>query len=59
MRCFVIASAIIFALILVGHVARVVAEGVHTLTEPLFLVSSALAVGMTGWALYLLFRRPR
>jgi len=59
MRCFVIASAIIFALILVGHVARVMAEGTHTLTEPLFLVSSCLAVGMTTWALILLFRRPR
>jgi hypothetical protein len=56
-RCFVIASAIIFALILVGHVARIVAEGVHTLTEPLFLTSSVLAVGMTGWALYLIFKR--
>jgi hypothetical protein len=56
-RCFVIASAIIFALILVGHVARIVAEGIHTLTEPLFLTSSVLAVGMTGWALYLIFKR--
>ena len=57
MRCFVIASAIIYALILVGHVARVAAEGIHTLTEPLFLTSSVLAVGMTGWAVTLLFRR--
>jgi len=57
MRCFVIASAIIFALILVGHVARIVAEGIHTLTEPLFLTSSVLAVGMTGWALYLILKR--
>ena len=57
MRCFVIASAIIYALILVGHVARVASEGIHTLTEPLFLTSSVLAVGMTAWAVYLLVRR--
>jgi len=56
-RCFVIASAIIYALILVGHVARVASEGIHTLTEPLFLTSSVLAVAMTGWAIYLLVRR--
>jgi len=56
-RCFVIASAIIYALILVGHIARVASEGIHTLSEPLFLVTSALAVGMAGWAVYLLIRR--
>ena len=58
-RCFVIASGIIYALILVGHIVRVVAEGVHTLTQPLFLVSSILAIGMAVWAAILVFRPSR
>jgi hypothetical protein len=59
MRCFVIASAIIFGLMFLAHVARVFAEGSGILREPIIIVTSALSLGMTVWAIYLLTRRPR
>ena len=58
-RCFVIASAIIFALMFVAHALRIYVEGSGILRAPIIIVTTVLSFGMMGWALYLLFRRPR
>ena len=58
MRCYVIATAIVFALIVVAHGARVVAEGPRILHEPMFMVTSALSLGLAIWGVILL-TRPR
>jgi hypothetical protein len=58
MRCYVIATAIVFALIFVAHVARVFAEGTGILREPMIIVTSALSLGLAVWAVVLL-TRPR
>jgi hypothetical protein len=59
LRCYVIASAVIFALMLLAHIARVLAEGTNILSEPIIVVTSAISLGMVLWALVLLIRRPR
>jgi len=59
MRCYVIATGIVFALMFVAHVARVFAEGSGILREPLIIVTSVIALGFTVWAVVLLTRRPR
>ena len=57
MRCFVIASGIVFLLILCAHVARLFAEGTWLFGEPSFIVTSLLSLGMAAWAAVLLWRR--
>lgn len=57
MRCFIIASGIIFALMFIAHVARIFAEGAGILHEPLIVVTSILSLGMAIWAVVLLTRR--
>lgn len=59
MRCFVIATGIVFALIFVAHIARLFAEGAWLFREPMFLITSILSLGMAVWAVVLLTRRPR
>jgi hypothetical protein len=59
MRCYVIATGIIFAMMFVAHVARVFVEGTWVLREPMIIVTSALSLGVAIWALVLLTRRPR
>jgi hypothetical protein len=59
LRCYVIATGIIFALLFLAHVARVFAEGTWILREPMIIVTSILSLGMAIWAVVLLTRRPR
>jgi hypothetical protein len=59
MRCYVIATGIAFALIFVAHVARLFAEGIWLLREPMFILTSILSLGLAIWAVVLLTRRQR
>jgi hypothetical protein len=58
MRCYVIATGIIFALMFVAHIARVYVEGTWVLREPMIMVTSVLSLGLAIWAAVLI-RRPR
>ena len=58
MRCYVIATGIAFALIFVMHIARLFAEGVWLLREPMFILTSILSLGLAIWAAVLVLRRP-
>jgi hypothetical protein len=59
MRAYVIASGLLFVVLLCAHVARVVLEGTDTLRDPIFLGSSLLALGMALWCAVVLRRPPR
>jgi len=56
MRPYLLTSGLLFFLIVLAHAARVLAEGTRLLTEPSFLVLTALAIGMSVWA-GVLFKR--
>ena len=53
MKSYIIITGIIFVLLFIAHVARVVVEGSHPLTEPIFLLTTFASVGMAVWAIYL------
>lgn len=59
MRCYVIATGIVFAIIFVLHIARIFAEGTWLLREPMFILTSVLSLGMAIWAVVLIIKRPR
>ncbi len=59
LRCYVIATGIVFALMFVAHVARVFAEGNGILREPLIIATSVISLGFAVWAIFLLVKRPR
>ena len=50
MRAYILVSGMIFLGLALAHVARLIAEGLAPLHEPIFLVTSLLALGMTVWA---------
>jgi len=54
MRAYLITTAILFALIVVAHIARVFAESTAVMRDPWFVGLTLLAIGMCGWALRLL-----
>jgi hypothetical protein len=58
LRCYVIATGIIFALIFVAHLVRVFVEGSGILLEPMIIVTTLLSLGAAIWAAVLIFRRP-
>jgi hypothetical protein len=58
LRCYIIATGIIFALMFVAHIARFFAEGAGLFREPMIIVTTALSLGLAIWAL-ILIRRPR
>ena len=58
MKAYVITTGVVFALILAAHVARVVAEGAHLLTEPVFIGTSLLSAGLCFWAWRVLRFKP-
>lgn len=50
MKCYVIATGTVFALIVVAHVWRAFVEGPWLLKEPSFIILTAAAAGMAIWA---------
>jgi hypothetical protein len=56
-RAYLITTSILFALIVIAHIARVFAESTAVLRDPWFVGMTLLAIGMCAWALRLL--RPK
>jgi len=54
MRAYLITTSILFALIVVAHIARVFAESTAVMRDPWFVGLTLLAIGMCVWALRLL-----
>ena len=44
-----------FGLITIAHILRIIEEGPHLLTEPLWIILTLAAAGMAGWAWRLLW----
>jgi len=56
MKAYIITSGLIFALIAVAHLARVAMESTRILHEPIFVVLTILAAGLSIWAFVVLRR---
>ncbi len=59
MKAYVMTTGVVFGLIVVGHVARLVAEGPRLVTDPLFILLTVLATALCGWAWNLVRQMPR
>lgn len=57
MRAYLITTSILFALIVITHIARVFAESTAVVRDPWFVGMTVLAVVMCAWALQLLRRK--
>jgi hypothetical protein len=55
-KAYLTATCVIFALILLAHIARIAAEGLPAAADPFFLLSTAIAAGMFAWGLRLRLR---
>ena len=54
MKTYVTTTGSVFGLLVVAHLARIVAEGPHLATDPLFTSMTLLAAAFCAWAWYLL-----
>jgi hypothetical protein len=50
MKAYVITTAVVFVLITLSHIARLFAEGPHLLKQPVFVLTSILALALVVWA---------
>ena len=50
MRAYVIATGVVFALLVLAHIGRMIAEGVHLAKEPDFVLATVVAGGFSFWA---------
>ena len=56
MRLYVIVTGVIFVLVTAAHIARMFLEP-KSLTDPIFMVSSAIAVGLALWSIVVLRKK--
>ena len=50
MRTYTIVSGLLFLMLLLAHIARVIAEGPGELSNPIFDLTSLLGLGMAIWS---------
>ena len=58
MKAYLITTGTVFGLITAAHIWRMFAEGSHLATDPVFLLLTLLAAGLSFWAWSLLRRSP-
>ena len=56
MKAYILTTGIIFGLLLLSHVARVIAEGSYLIREPIFVLTTLASAAVFVWALALLRR---
>ncbi|MES2129536.1 MAG: hypothetical protein V4463_19870 [Pseudomonadota bacterium] len=56
MKAYLVTSGIVFALVLLAHIARVAVEGLQVALQPGFAVGTLVALGMCAWST-ILFKR--
>jgi hypothetical protein len=59
MRPYVAVCGLIFAFVAIAHAMELVGGGSWHLREPDFIISSLAVLGMLGWSIALLARRPK
>jgi hypothetical protein len=57
MKAYLITTGVVFGLITLAHIVRMAMEGAHLLKEPLFVLLTLLAAGLSIWAWRLLAAR--
>jgi hypothetical protein len=57
MKAYVTTTGSVFGLLVLAHIARVVAEGPHVATDPFFAFMTVVAAALCAWAAYLLRTR--
>jgi len=58
MKAYLVTTGIIFALITLAHILRMFAEGPRLAKDPVFLLLTLLAAGLSVWAWRLLRSPP-
>ena len=58
MKAYLITTGIVFALITLAHILRVFAEGPRLAKDPVFILLTLLAAGLSAWAWALLRSSP-
>jgi hypothetical protein len=56
MKAYVMTTGVVFGLITLAHLLRIMAEGPHLLTEPLWVLLTAATAALSIWAWRLLRR---
>jgi hypothetical protein len=59
MKCYLITTAIVFALLTLAHIWRGIVEGPHLAGEPWFVLLTLASAALCVWAVLLLRRIPR
>lgn len=59
MRAYVITTGVVFGLVVLAHIWRAIEEGPHLASEPIFVVSTILAVLLSAWAIRLVWQSRR
>ena len=59
MKAYLITTGTVFALITLAHLFRAYAEGWHLATDPVFILLTVAAAGLSCWAWRLLRRSSR
>jgi hypothetical protein len=54
MKAYLVTTGVVFSLITLAHIVRMVMEGSHLLKEPLYVVLTLVAAGLSVWAWRLL-----
>jgi hypothetical protein len=58
-KAYIITTGVIFGLLVVAHVARIVAEGWRLATNPFFIFMTVAPAGLCLWAVLLLRNSAR
>jgi hypothetical protein len=58
-KAYLVVTGTAFGLIVAAHVLRFFSEGSHLLTDPWFLLLTAIAIALFLWAMVLLRRLQR
>jgi hypothetical protein len=54
MKAYIMTTGAVFGLITLAHILRIIMEGPHLATEPLYVLLTLLTAGLTFWAWRLL-----
>jgi hypothetical protein len=57
-RAYVLTTGIVFGLLTLAHIWRVIEEGSHLLTEPVWILITLFAAALSLWAARLIWRPP-
>jgi hypothetical protein len=59
MRAYIVTTGAAFGLLTLAHIARMFEEGVHLITQPVFLLTTVGSASVCVWAIILLKKLGR